>query len=637
LSSEKKEVKTSGQVDRKYDELRKAHQKKHNHGDGYDYYFTDSDNDGLADVHDIDDLNPDIQDYSQTKPLQFEDRKVNRSTKDKHIPKSSKKKSVEHQKLKQTSSKTKEANQVKQTKTGSKDKKASKEKGEKTSSKRKPRLKFNEDIKKGKLESTKKGSVISLASSGQEVLRRHNQFERLEDANENSALQASELGREVSTDTIRGTSRRLQHGLKTRNRKVVATRSEARTARTTSTKSNFNFEKSLKNNKTYQNSKGLNKYYQKQQIKSSYNKKVYGGFSKRAEKVLKGAAKKLKQIASLALKKIGLPVIGITLVVLVLISILSGVVGAFSNGISVVMATSYQSDEYQIHDTENIYNRLEADLKYAIENVETDHSGYDEYRYNIGTIGHDPQVLVAYLTAVYGEFTASSVSNELSRIFDEQYSYTLTATTEVRTRTVYASYTDPVTGVQSYTSYQVQYNWHILNVSLTVNDLEAVLSAVLTQEEQELFDVLMETKGNFASLPSPLRVEWRSSITSMYGYRLDPFDGHVEFHTGIDIAHPVGTELVAVMDGTVTDVGYASGYGNYLEITHEKGQSAFYAHCSVVSVSIGDEVKLGQKVGEMGSTGNSTGSHLHLEVKDAAGNRLNPYFYLSDEIAEDPN
>ncbi len=769
MSSEKKEVRTSGQVDRKYDELRKSYQKNHKHGDGYDYYFTDSDNDGLADVHDVDDLNPDIQDFSQTKSLKFEDKKVSRSTtQNKHIPKASKKKTVKHQKQKQNklkdekvtrekgkhndsqheysnhehdsvvpsgdnvdsnkgirskvnyekarsassnkhqingltedklspnkqkvntlkekkvsqqkheqaiskdekfdsngqrknvlkndkvgqgkdkqaSSEKKKVTQDKQTKKGPKsksgvnDKSGNQEKGQKATSKRKQRLKFHDKKEPGKLETSKKGSVISIASSGQEVLRRHNQYERFEDSDENSAIQATELGREVATDAIRAPSRRLQHGLKSRNKKVVATRSEARTARTTRTtkaRHNYRFEKSLKNNSTYQKSKGLNKYYQKQKLKRSYNKKVYGGFQKRAEKVLKGAAKKLKQIVSLALKKIGLPVIGITLVVLVLISILSGVMGAFSNGVSVVMATSYQSNEYEIHDTENIYNHLEADLEYAIANVETDHSGYDEYRYNIGAIGHDPQVLMAYLTAVYSEFTASSVSSELSRIFDEQYIYTLTATTEVRTRTVYASYTDPVTGVQSYTSYQQEYDWHILNVSLSVNDLQTVLSAVLTQEEQELFDALMETKGNFTTLPSPIRGEWRNFVSSMYGYRLDPFDSHVEFHTGIDIAKPLGTELVAVIDGTVTDVGYQSGYGNYIEITHENGQSAFYAHCSEASVSIGNEVKLGQKVGEMGSTGNSTGSHLHLEIKDAAGIRLNPYFYLSDEIAEDPN
>ncbi|VDN49227.1 Peptidase M23B (modular protein) [Petrocella atlantisensis] len=757
MSSEKKEIRTSGQVDRKYDELRKSYQKKQMHGDGYDYYFTDSDNDGLADVHDIDDLNPDIQDVSQIKPLKFEDQQVRKSTtKNKHIPNSSKKKSVKQQKQKQNtlkdekvsreeneqyysneervihgldpvtstdekvspnqlnrrrpegekvhsnkqqrnglkgdklsprnqqatslkdkkvsqekheqavskdekyksngqkknalknekpsqdkgkqaSSKNSKENQGKQTKPSPKDNKSGKDKGEKGTSKKKQRLKFHEGKEKGKLETKKKASVISLASSGQEVLRRHNQYERFEDADENSAVQATGFGREVATDTIRGTSRRLQHGPINKNVKITATRSKTQKARTTRARNNFNFEKSLKNNKTFQKSKGLNKYYQKQQLKRSYNKKVYGSVHKRAEKVLKGVAKKLKQIATLALKKIGLPVIGIVLVVLVLISILSGIMGAFSNGVSVVMATSYQSDEYQIHDTENIYNHLEADLEYAIANVETDHSGYDEYRYNIGAIGHDPQVLMAYLTAVYGEFTASSVSNELSRIFDEQYIYTLTATTEVRTRTRYASYTDPETGVQSYVSYQEEYDWHILNVSLIANDLESVLTAVLTPEELEMYEAIKETKGNFTILPSPIRGEWRNSVSSMYGYRLDPFEGYVEFHTGIDIAKPLRTELVAVTYGTVTDVGYQSGYGNYIEITHENGQSAFYAHCSVVSVSIGNEVKLGQKIGEMGSTGNSTGSHLHLEIKDAAGNRLNPYFYLSDEIAEDPS
>jgi murein DD-endopeptidase MepM/ murein hydrolase activator NlpD len=143
----------------------------------------------------------------------------------------------------------------------------------------------------------------------------------------------------------------------------------------------------------------------------------------------------------------------------------------------------------------------------------------------------------------------------------------------------------------------------------------------------------MESKGNFQCLPSPLRENWKGAVSSMYGYRLDPFDGVVEFDTGIDIARPLGTELVAVFDGTIAETGYDSNYGNYIVLEDEKRHTVLYAHCQRVSVSRNDVVETGQQIGTMGSTGNSTGSHLHFEVRDADGNRLNPYFYLSEEIA----
>ncbi len=244
---------------------------------------------------------------------------------------------------------------------------------------------------------------------------------------------------------------------------------------------------------------------------------------------------------------------------------------------------------------------------------------------------------MAYLTAKFGEFTSASVSTELSRIFDEQYEYSLTSITESRTGTRTRTTTDPITGETTTTTIVVAYDWDVLKVSLDTSNLESLLVSRLNQEEKELYTTLIESKGNFSSLPSPIRDDWRNAVSSMYGYRLDPFDGHVEFHSGIDIARPVGTELVAVFDGIVTDTGYSSGYGNYIELTNDLGQSVYYAHCNSVEVNYGDDVRTGEKIGEMGSTGNSTGSHLHFEVKDSEGSRLNPYFYLSDEIADDPH
>lgn len=603
---------TSGQVGQKFDEIRKMKQKRYKNGEGYDYYHTDSDNDGLADVNDADDFNPQIQDIGQLHDSVLnKERLKNLKTENKG------------------NIKDKKSNQFSDKKDLKADNKGQDKKSPKTEkSKKKSQLNFEENKDRGKRSLHTASALMTTAVSSREVLSRGYQVDRLKDSDENAALQATDAGREVSARTIGGTSRKLQHGLKSRNEKVSASRTDARNR---PGKQNLNFEKSYKDNKSSQKSGSMSKRYQRQKIKGSYSKKVYGSHTNKAEKTIKGIAKKIKQAIGAVAKKVGIYVAGVAIGMMMLIGTVSAFTGMISNAVSSIVSTSYESDDYEITATENIYNRLEADLKHAIANVESDYSGYDEYRYYIDVVGHDPQVLMAYLTAKYGAFTSSQVSRELSRIFDEHYDYSLTSVTETRHKMVTRIYTDPMTGEIISTTVLVEYDWEVLKVSLNTNDFQSVLIGRLNQEEEELYSILLETKGNFPSLPSPIRGEWKNAVTSMYGYRLDPFDGHVEFHTGIDIGGPVGTELVAVFDGLVTDTGFSSGYGNYIELTSQLGQSVYYAHCNSVDVDIGDEVHIGQKLGEMGSTGNSTGSHLHFEVKVSEGNRLNPYFYLPSD------
>lgn len=117
-------------------------------------------------------------------------------------------------------------------------------------------------------------------------------------------------------------------------------------------------------------------------------------------------------------------------------------------------------------------------------------------------------------------------------------------------------------------------------------------------------------------------------FTSGFGYRLHPVTGRREFHYGIDIAGPQGTVIKAYAAGTVTRAQFSSGYGNYIEINHGGGLSTLYAHLSKINVSVGTRVTVGQQIGLMGSTGVSTGSHLHFEVK-RNGTPVNPLNYLN--------
>lgn len=117
-------------------------------------------------------------------------------------------------------------------------------------------------------------------------------------------------------------------------------------------------------------------------------------------------------------------------------------------------------------------------------------------------------------------------------------------------------------------------------------------------------------------------------ISSYFGYRTDPFDGRREWHPGVDIAGKLGEPVVAVAAGIVTYAGKHGGYGNLVEINHGNGFVTRYGHNSKVKVAVGETVSKGQVVALMGSTGRSTGPHVHFEVW-RYGKILNPIKYLS--------
>lgn len=117
-------------------------------------------------------------------------------------------------------------------------------------------------------------------------------------------------------------------------------------------------------------------------------------------------------------------------------------------------------------------------------------------------------------------------------------------------------------------------------------------------------------------------------FTSGFGYRIHPVTGRREFHFGIDIAGPQGTPILAYANGTVTRAQFLGSFGNVIEINHGGGLTTLYAHLSRISVRVGDRITVGQQIGNMGSTGVSTGSHLHFEVI-RNGTRVNPMNFLN--------
>ena len=117
-------------------------------------------------------------------------------------------------------------------------------------------------------------------------------------------------------------------------------------------------------------------------------------------------------------------------------------------------------------------------------------------------------------------------------------------------------------------------------------------------------------------------------VTSSFGSRSDPFSGEGVFHTGMDLSAPTGTPVHVTADGVVTSAGWAGGYGKLVVVDHGNGLQTYYAHLSRFAVMAGEEVHSGQTIAYSGSTGRSTGPHMHYEVR-LAGTPVNPYRYMA--------
>ena len=141
---------------------------------------------------------------------------------------------------------------------------------------------------------------------------------------------------------------------------------------------------------------------------------------------------------------------------------------------------------------------------------------------------------------------------------------------------------------------------------------------------------LMRIAASKLPLALPLHSDFR--FTSGFGYRHDPKGRGTRNHAGVDLAGPRGTPIYATADGVVVAAGPESGYGNVVRIQHDFGFETVYAHQSKIRVRVGQQVSRGVQIGDMGSTGRSTGSHLHYEVR-VNGAPVNPMTYL--EAAKD--
>ena len=162
----------------------------------------------------------------------------------------------------------------------------------------------------------------------------------------------------------------------------------------------------------------------------------------------------------------------------------------------------------------------------------------------------------------------------------------------------------------------------------SMNTLDSQLNN-LDGDLDSLEESLNERQLRLSSMPTIAPV--RGIYTSGFGYRRDPFTGRRAFHQGMDISAPRGREVVAPGNAIVIKAGRASGYGRVIYLSHGFGLTTRYGHLSKIEVKVGDRVKRGDLIGRVGSSGRSTGNHLHYEVRKE-GRAENPLGYILDGV-----
>ncbi len=369
-----------------------------------------------------------------------------------------------------------------------------------TTGKSKVRLKFEEVDKVkplSKLEHAKKVAPARAVMS--EV---HKEVENSEDDSISlKAIHSTEKGAEF-------TGRRISSAYRSVERKPYEKLSKAQQK---SVKADVNYLYKKSRLDTNSTTNPISRWQQKKSIQKSYMAKHYGKSTKTVQgttSTIKSATTTVKKGADMAVKavsavvknpKVLLIIATIFLVVLIVMAMLSTMSTMFQGAINQTVATSYASENDELVSVDDDFTELETALENRIDNIESEYSGYDEYRYDLDSITHDPHQLAAYLTAQYPYFTASEMQAEIESLFDDMYNLTTTQVVEVRYRTERrtGSYTDSEGNSHSYSyTVQVPYNYYILNVKLTSKSINDIANTNLTAEELEMYNVYRQTLGN---------------------------------------------------------------------------------------------------------------------------------------------
>ena len=374
----------------------------------------------------------------------------------------------------------------------------------------------------------------------------HNKIHAVE--KDNSGVEGAHKTEEVTERGAKYGARKIREGYHRHKLKPYRAAAKAEKA---AFKANveFQYQKLLQKNPQLAASNPLSRYWQKQQIKKQYAKAVRTGGVKSAKTAADHTQKATRKTAEFVTRHWK----GVVLLIAALLLFIMTAAGVsscsslFSGLMNGVLGTSYTSEDSDLVAVENNYAAMENELQQRIDNIERDYPGYDEYRYDLDNIGHNPHALASYLTALLQSYTPQSAQAELERIFDMQYTLTLTEEVEIRYRT--ETSTDPETGET--TTEQVPYEYYILHVSLTNRDITTIAPKVLTAEQLQMFRVYLETSGN-----KPLLFGGGSADTSAS----EDLSG-VQFVNGTRPGNPQLVELAKGQVGNVGGAPYWSWYG----------------------------------------------------------------------------
>ena len=259
-----------------------------------------------------------------------------------------------------------------------------------------------------------------------------------------------------------------------------------------------------RHNDTNPSSNPISRWRQKQELKKRYMEAKASGKAgaSGAAKGGKRAAEGTKSLVDKGIEFVkehpkAILIAGVLgLLVMLIAGMFSSCTAMFAGSGNAVLGTSYTAEDADILGADADYSALEAALNNQISNIESTHPGYDEYRYDLAEIGHNPYELASYLTVLFEDYTRAEAQSTLQSLFAQQYTLTLTPEVEVRYRT--ETRTDSEGNDYDV---EVPYNYHILNVKLTNKGLGAVIrDSGLTTEQADRYDVLMTTSGNRSEL-----------------------------------------------------------------------------------------------------------------------------------------
>lgn len=387
----------------------------------------------------------------------------------------------------------------------------------------------------------------------------HNKIHSVE--KDNSGVEGAHKSEEAAEKGARYGTRKIREGYRSHKLKPYRAAAKAEKA-AFQANVNFQYHKTLQDNPQLA-SNPLSRFWQKQQIKRRYAKAAKSGGAKgiraAAENTRKAAVKaaeKTKQTAAFVARHPAGVCIAIAalLLFIMIASGLSSCGAMFSGMMNGVVGTSYTSEDSDLVATESSYAAMENELQSRIDHIESEYPGYDEYRYDLDNIGHNPHELASYLTALLQSYTPQSAQAELQRVFDRQYNLTVTEEVEIRyrTETRTSSWTDEDGNSHSETyTVEVPYEYYILNVTLAATPLSSIAEELLTAEQLSMYRVYLETSGN-----KPLIFGGGSPDTSVS----EDLSG-VQFVNGTRPGNPELIDLAKRQVGNVGGYPYWSWYG----------------------------------------------------------------------------